>query len=129
MKRKGNTGAGAESRAQRARGKAHGAESNGHGAEGKEPGARSREQLAGSQQPVTNKQQQVPRNEQQVTRKNSTVYKVIKDSASSPSADGGKASRLERKGGQQVWLTPVTIEISREEAAITACGFLRFFNN
>jgi hypothetical protein len=26
-------------------------------------------------------------------------------------------------------LIPVTIEISREEAAITACSFLRFFNN
>ncbi len=63
------------------------------------------------------------------TERNSTVFHKTRSSASSPSADGGKASRLERKGGQQLRSNRVIIDFSHEDLAIRACDLLRFFNN
>ena len=115
MKRKENTGKSEDRRRKTEDGsKRQSARSRGQRAEGQEQKAVNRHPATGIQQ--------------RATRKNSTVYNKTRSSAFSPRL-GGKASRLERKGDQKVRLTPVTIEISREEAAITACGFLRFFNN
>ena len=89
----------------------------------------SQEQRAESRVQRQKSQQQVTSNPELVTRKNSTVFHKKRSSASSPSTDGGKASRLERKGGQKERLPPVIIDFSSEELAIRACDLLRFFNN
>ena len=123
---------------QRAKGKGQGAESKEQRAESQRLAADSQRsdpsttlRVTKGQDALFNCEDKVSRIENQVsgirhpaTKKDSTVnqnkLRFQKESRTKGNNPGGKEGKR---------LAPVTTEISREEAANTACGFLRFFNN